>query len=96
MTITADRTTFIGGSAGYLAIDTPWFSDGTIKLTTGRRPDDYHARTITVESPAHPYAHQADRFAATVDNAQPPVISKADSLGNAATLARLRAQIGLA
>ena len=94
MTVSGDRTTFVGGSEGYLAIDTPWFSDGKITVCCGRLPHESKVETLQVDVPEYQYAHQADRFAATVDG-QAPVISAEDSVGNADVLQRLRRTIGL-
>ncbi|MHC4405991.1 MAG: Gfo/Idh/MocA family protein [Planctomycetota bacterium] len=89
MTTVADRTTYVGGSEGYVAIDTPWFTDGTFTLVKGDRRE-----TIRSEAPLELYALEADAFAAAVDGAN-PWIAKADTLGNLRVLEELRKQVGL-
>jgi predicted dehydrogenase len=90
MTVHADRTTFIGGSEGFIAMDTPWLGDGTFKLfKKGKR------ETIQVAADIDRYALEAEAFAAAVQDGAPPWISKADTLGNMRVLDELRTQIGL-
>jgi len=90
MTVEADRTTYACGSEGYVAIDTPWFSDGTFTLVrSGER------ETIRAEAPITPYALEAEAFARAVHDGVEPWITKADTLGNLRVLDALRPQIGL-
>jgi len=90
MTVDADRTTYVCGSDGYIAVDTPWFSDGTFTLVkAGNR------RIVRAEAPMDLYALEADAFAAAVQDGHEPQISKADTLGNMRVLDELRAKIGL-
>lgn len=91
MTVTADRTTFVGGSDGYLAIDTPWFSDGRIVLVQGDGP----SQVLDCGSVADQYALEADAVAGMIRDGNAPVVSHADSIGNMRVLDELRAQIGL-
>lgn len=88
MTVEADRTTFACGSQGYLAIDTPWLSEGTFTIGTARQ-----RQTVTEKAPAGPYALEADAFAAAVQDGAEPFVSKADSLGNIRVLEELCRQI---
>jgi predicted dehydrogenase len=90
MTVAADRTTFVCGSDGYLAIDTPWFSDGTFRVV---KAED--ARTITRKALLGHYALEAEAFRAAVQDGAEPFVSKQDSLGNMRVLDELRRQIGL-
>ncbi len=92
MTVEADRTTFIGGSEGYLEIDTPWFSDGTFTLVTDKGD---HRQTIRAAAEMEPYALEADTFAAVVQDGAEPWISESDTLGNMRVLDELRRQVGV-
>ena len=92
MTVEADRTTYVGGSEGYLEIDTPWFSDGTFTLVTEKGA---RRETIRVEAPMAPYALEAEAFAATVRDGADPWISEADTRGNMRALDELRRQVGV-
>ena len=90
MTVDADRTTYVCGSDGYIAMDTPWFSDGTFTLVkAGDR------RIVRAEAPMDLYALEADAFAAAVQDGHEPRISRDDTLGNMRVLDELRAKIGL-
>ena len=90
MTVDADRTTYVGGSDGYAAIDTPWFSDGTFTLVrAGQR------EVIRAEASMEQYALEAEAFAACVSGEAEPWISKSDTLGNMRVLDELRKKIGL-
>lgn len=86
MTVQADRTTFIGGSEGYLRIEDPWFSQGEYHIV---RPDGVESRNLPSDKGL--YALEAERFAAAVDG-QPPWITPDDSLGNMRVLDMLRAE----
>jgi len=92
MTVDADRTTYAGGSEGYVVMDTPWFSDGTFTRVRG---DD--RETIRAEASKDPYALEAEAFAfaAAAYGEAKPWISQADTLGNVRVLAELRRQVGL-
>lgn len=88
MTVHADRTTFLEGSDGYLTIDTPWFSNGLLELVrNGER------ETIEAQSSLQPYALEAAAFADVVQQAAPPWITRADSVGNMCVLDRLRERL---
>jgi len=90
MTVEADRAACVCGSEGYIVIESPWFSDGTFKLTAaGQR------RTVSSQAAMGLYALEADAFAAAVQDGDEPVVSKADTLGNMRVLDELRGQIGL-
>ena len=86
MTVFADRTTYIGGSEGFLAIDTPWFSDGEITLAHGQGRE---LETIQAGRTVPLYALEADAFAQAVAGEAEPLISPEDSLGNAQALEML-------
>jgi predicted dehydrogenase len=92
MTVEADRTTFIGGSDGYLEIDTPWFSDGTFTLVTDK--GDYR-QTVRAAASIDPYALEAEAFADVVRDGVDPWISESDTLGNMRALDELRRQVGV-
>jgi predicted dehydrogenase len=71
-------------------VNNPWIPDGTFHLfKAGGR------ETITEKAPLDPYALEAERFAAVVQDGVPPFVSKADSLGNMKVLDELRRQVGL-
>ena len=91
MTVEADRTTFVGGSEGYLEIDMPWFSDGTFTLVTDKGD---RRQTIRAAAPMQPYALEAETFAAVVQDGAEPWISELDTLGNMQVLDELRRQVG--
>ena len=90
MTVDSDRTTYICGSKGYIAIDSPWFCSG--EFTIGTLDE---RRTIAVESGMPAYALEADRFAAAVDDGAEPFVAEADTLGNMRVLDELRSLIGV-
>jgi predicted dehydrogenase len=91
MTVEADRSTYVGGSEGYLEIDTPWFSDGSFTLVTEKGA---RRETLRVPAPMAPYALEAEAFAATVRDGADPWISEADTRGNMRILDELRRQVG--
>ncbi len=90
MTVHSDRRAVFGGSHGAIAIDNPWLGADRIALTRGGQ-----TKTIEATAPIGLYALEADRFAATVCDGQPPVITADDSIGNMRVLNQLRRQIGL-
>jgi len=90
MTVEADRTTFIGGSDGYLEIDTPWFCDGSFTLVTDKGD---HRQTVRAAAPMEAYALEADAFAAVIRDGTKPWISELDTLGNMRVLDELREQL---
>lgn len=90
MTVLADRTTYVGGSDGYMSIDTPWFSNGQFSIVRNGRKE-----TIQVAETANLYALEADAMAAVIRDQVPPQINKDDSLGNMAVLDALRESAGL-
>ena len=90
MTVEADRTTFVGGSDGYLAIDSPWFSDGVIRLVREGRE-----QVIRRGQKELLYRLEAEAFAKVVQDGEPPWITRDDSLGNLRTLDRLRECAGV-
>lgn len=90
MSVQSDWRAVFGGSAGAIAIDNPWLGADRIALT--RRGE---TETIEAPAPMGPYALQADRFAATVCDGQPSVVTANDSIGNMRVLDQLRRQVGL-
>lgn len=84
MTVEDDRTTYLGGTTGYLEIPSPWFTEGRMTLVQGEQQREIH---VPSHQPA--YALEADRFAECVAGA-PPWITKEDSLGNQRVLDALR------
>lgn len=91
MTVEADRTTYVGGSTGYIEIDTPWFCNGRYTIVT---ENGDVRRTVRLENSKGLYALEAEAFADAVDGAQ-PWISPDDTLGNMRVLDALREQLGL-
>lgn len=84
----------VHGSAGQIVVDQPWLpspEDGSsMQMHVVGQP----VRTIDV-APAHQYALQAAAVALNAETGQSPQMGWADSLGNARTLDRWRAAIGL-
>jgi predicted dehydrogenase len=87
MCVTSDRTTYVGGSEGYLAIDMPWMSDGTFRLVR-----EGQEQLFTEQQYDDQYALEAKVFAEVVQGAAEPWISREDSLGNMRVLDQLRQQ----
>ena len=85
MCVTSDRTTFVGGSEGYMAIDMPWMSEGTFRVVRGTEQEDFRLGQL-----ADLYAIEADRFAAAIRGEIEPFITQADTLGNMRVLDHLR------
>jgi predicted dehydrogenase/aryl-alcohol dehydrogenase-like predicted oxidoreductase len=86
----------IYGTSGSIFIPTPWVpakEGGTTKIIVKRdnKPDE----EITIESPRHLYALEADVVAENISRRQAPQMSWEDSLGNMRTLDRWRSAIGL-
>ena len=90
MSVDADRTTYVCGTEGHLAMDTPWFSDGSFTLVGAQE-----SRSIRAVAPMDSYALEADLFAASVQDGAEPWITKSDTLGNMRVLDELRRRIGL-
>ncbi len=91
MSVFADRTTFISGTEGFVAIEFPWMSRGSIRLVKGHDQE----QLLSVPCSKGPYALEADAFARVVlDGADPP-ITAADTLGNMSVLDQLRRSAGL-
>ncbi|MCR9115361.1 MAG: Gfo/Idh/MocA family oxidoreductase [bacterium] len=90
MTVQSDRTTIIAGDTGYLEIPDPWFSLGTITHVQNETRN-----SIDVRPTPHRYALEAEAFEEAVRNNGPLLLTRADSLGNAQTLDRLRKAAGL-
>ena len=91
MSLFADRTTFIGGTGGWLRIPFPWHSDGMATLVKGL--DD--EQPIAKPAPIGAYALQAEAVADLILNGTPTPASREDTLGNMAVLDQLRASAGL-
>lgn len=90
MTVESDRTVFVGGSEGWLAIESPWLRAESFDIVKGD-----HRQTVRVP-PAKPvFALEAEAFADAVQNGVAPWITPADTLGNMRALDELRRQIGL-
>ncbi|MGK9147657.1 aldo/keto reductase [Plantibacter flavus] len=88
-----DNRVVVSGSTGRIVVNDPWLpsaEDGsTIEVHTVSGTESIHIPG------ASQYAIQADAVAEFADAGQAPQMGWADSLGNAATLDRWRAAIGL-
>jgi D-xylose 1-dehydrogenase (NADP+, D-xylono-1,5-lactone-forming) len=95
MTVRADNTAHLEGTAGYILVPLPWKPPATEASYTlvdkdgGRHP-------ALVSANKHLYALEADDFAATVLEGAPVRVTEADSLGNQRCLDELRRQVGVA
>jgi len=90
MTLEADRRTVVAGSEGYLICEDPWFCDGRLTLVRGEQREE-----IEVPASAGRYALEADELARLVREGGEPIVTPADSIGNAAVLEQLRASARL-
>jgi D-xylose 1-dehydrogenase (NADP+, D-xylono-1,5-lactone-forming) len=90
MTVENDRTAYIGGSEGWLAMEDPWFASGEFTLVRGGEP-----AAINISETLPPYALEAEMFARVVRGEAPPWITPEDTLGNLRVLETLRRQVGL-
>jgi predicted dehydrogenase len=106
--VQADNTAMISGDEGYFEIAWPWkpaTGKGGYVLAHSAPPkqDQKNAATpaapprqvVSIDADQELYALEADDFAATVLEGAPPVISRADTLGNMRCLDEIRRQIGL-
>jgi predicted dehydrogenase len=93
MSVSNERTTFIGGSDGYIKIDFPWFSDGTFEIVRGDLRTPPERETKSIPNPIEPYALEAEAFARIVQDGDAPWITKEDSIGNMKVLDELRRQV---
>jgi predicted dehydrogenase len=90
MTVQADRTTFVGGSKGYLAFEMPWFCEGKFTICK-----DGELETIQRGSLSSQYAMEADAMARVLRDDEEPFMTEVDTLGNMRTLDQLRKSAGL-
>ena len=90
MTVESDKTTFVGGTKGWMSIDFPWQPAESFIIARGTERE-----TVTVPMPKPIYTLEAEAFADAVRNGTPPWTTKADTLGNMRVLDELRRQIGL-
>jgi D-xylose 1-dehydrogenase (NADP+, D-xylono-1,5-lactone-forming) len=107
MTVQADNTAYLCGSDGYIEIPVPWKppmdkAGFTIARGTPPRMDAVGQPAPTApprEWRATPsgelYGIEADDFAATVLEGQPPRLSRADSVGTMEILDLLRKRLGI-
>ncbi|MCE5326590.1 MAG: aldo/keto reductase [Planctomycetaceae bacterium] len=97
--ISADNQVVIYGSDGVITIPSPWFCQGreagkvSFKLVSYSKGE----QTIEIDVPKGIYALEADVAAAAIDKRQAPspAMTPADSIGQAATIDKWRAAIGL-
>jgi predicted dehydrogenase len=107
MTVQADNTAYLCGSEGYIEIPVPWkpLTEGAgFAIDRGVPPKmDAVGRLAQAPSPrewrATPsgelYALEADDFAATVLNGQPPRVTRAQSIGTMQILDLMRQRLGM-
>ena len=103
-----DNTAYLGGTEGFIEVPWPWKppADGSvfhIRRSIPPRQDKPKSlapppvETVEVPPADRPlYAVEADAFAETVLDGAPPVVDRADTLGNMNVLDDMRRQIGLA
>jgi predicted dehydrogenase/aryl-alcohol dehydrogenase-like predicted oxidoreductase len=93
-----DNRVVDSGSKGRIVVPQPWLPSTTepsfIEVRSTDADAEQATRNIRIE-PAYQYALQADAVADFAAEGQSPDMSWTDSLGNAATLDRWRAAIGL-
>lgn len=107
MTVQADNTAYLCGSEGYIAIPVPWkpLREGAgFAIGRGTPPRmDAVGKPVPATAPlewrAVPsgelYGIEADDFAATVFDGQPPRVSRAESVGTMQILDLLRQRLGM-
>ncbi|HVX42781.1 MAG TPA: aldo/keto reductase [Mycobacteriales bacterium] len=90
----AENVVRVFGSEGYLEVPAPWLPDpdSSSQILVHRVGQD--TETVTIPASAQ-YADEADSVADHAAEGESPAMSPADSLGNAATLDKWRAAIGL-
>lgn len=110
MSAQADNTAYLCGTEGFIEMPVPWKpprEQATWVLARGTPPRmdapgvaapppaPSPRQTFTVDAPADLYGCEADDFAATVLDGQPPRLTPQDTLGNMRVLDAMRKQIGL-
>jgi predicted dehydrogenase len=90
MTVQADRTTFVGGSEGFLAFEMPWFCEGKFTICK-----DGETETVQLGSLSSQYAMEADAMAKVLREGAAPFMTEQDTLGNMTALDQLRKAAGL-
>jgi predicted dehydrogenase len=95
ITVRADNTAYLEGTAGYIRVPVPWKPPATEASFT-RVDKEGGQHTTVVSADKHLYALEADDFAATVLEGVPVRVTEADSLGNQRCLDELRRQVGVA
>lgn len=79
------------GDEGRLIVPSPWFADGRLVLERqGKEPE-----VRQTDSVAHLWGYQAVIVERYLESRESPTMAKADTLGNMATLDRLRRSAGL-
>ena len=102
-----DNTAYLGGDKGYIEIPIPWkppAQGATFIVTRGIPPRMDNPAIIappprdvrTVDSNGDLYGIEADHFAATVLDGEPPAVTAQHTIGNIAVLQKMRRQVGLA
>ena len=108
MSVHADNTAYLCGSEGYIEIPVPWKptpQSSGFSIVRGTPPLMDRAAAPPPTTPPrqrhevpvnqHLYAIEADDFAATILDRQPPRITPEESVGNMLVLDALRKQLGV-
>jgi predicted dehydrogenase len=108
MTVHANNTAYVCGSAGYIEIPVPWKpprqrAEFTIARSTPPRMDHAHSQagtpppreTCFVDAGMDLYALEADAFAAAVLDGKEPFVTADETLANMRVLDEIRRQIGV-
>jgi predicted dehydrogenase len=94
ITVRADNTAQLHGTAGYILVPLPWKPPAVdAAYTLVDKEGGQH--TVLVSANKHLYALEADDFAATVLDGVPQRVTEADTLGNQRCLDVLRRQVGV-
>ena len=106
MTVQADNTAYLCGTEGYIEMPVPWKppkdnASFTIARATPPRmdgpvkPGPPPRETRRVDAGMDLYAFEADDFAETVLDGQPPRVSREDTIGNMRVLDEMRQRLGV-
>lgn len=106
MTVQADNTAYLCGDEGFIEIPVPWkppARGATYIVTQGIPPKMDRGpaasapprKVRTFDAGMDLYGVEADAFAATVLDGQPPAVMPQETIGNMTVLQELRRQVGL-
>jgi len=107
MTVQADNTAHLGGETGHIQLPIPWkpptqkaelkiaaMTPPKQDLAAGNAKGPYE-QTLHIDAPGPLYGMEAQDFAAAVADAQPPRVTRADTLGTMRVLDTMRRGLGL-